>query len=102
MFIKTSPIPVLTAKEPKDRLAEFYQKLGWDDTSYLEPNLVKITEEDWLYLLDAELTHAKSIITDMHEVNVRIGVGMMWANTGPSGDGQTPGMVELHPEWMRT
>jgi hypothetical protein len=99
-LVKVS-IPALTEKEPKDRLVEFYRKLGWDGVSCLEPDLVRLTEEDWLNLLEAEFNHAKTVVTSLSEIDVCVGVGMMWANFGPSGDGQTPGMIELHSGWMR-
>lgn len=95
------PIPVLTEKEPKDRLAEFYRKLGWDGVSCLEPDLVRLTEEDWLDLLWAEFNHATAVVTNLSEIDACVGIGIMWANIGPSGDGQTPGMVELHSGWTR-
>lgn len=99
--VKTVSIPRLTERDPANRLKEFYQKLGWDGISYLDPGLVKLTEEDWAILLKTEIDHAGTVVTGISEIDVRIGVGMMWANTGPSGDGQTPGMVELHPGWTR-
>ncbi|MCL6477071.1 MAG: hypothetical protein K6T65_01520 [Peptococcaceae bacterium] len=99
--METVQIPQLTEKEPADRLNEFYRKLGWDGVQQLEPNLVKLTEDDWTTLLGAEITHAKTVITDMHEMDIHIGVGMMWANIGPSGSGRTPGMVELYSGWVR-
>jgi len=95
------PIPDLTEKEPKDRLTEFYRKLGWDGVCCLEPNLVKLTEEDWMNLLETEFNHAKAVVTSLSEIDVCVGVGIMWANFGPSGEGQTAGMVELHSGWTR-
>jgi len=95
------PIPAVTAREPQDRLVEFYRKLGWDGKKTIEPSLVKLTESDWMALLEAEIEHARTVFTDMHEQDIRIGVGMMWANVGPSGGGRPPGMVELHPGWVR-
>ena len=99
--MKTVQIPQLSEKEPLARLKEFYRKLGWDGVKELQPNLVKLTEEDWRALLGTEIDHAKAVITDVHELDIRVGVGMMWTNIGPSGGGQTPGMVELHSGWVR-
>ncbi|MCL6557576.1 MAG: hypothetical protein K6U74_02010 [Firmicutes bacterium] len=98
--MKTVPIPQLTEKDPYPRLMEFYRKLGWNDEMIIKPNLVNLTEKDWLALLSAEIEHAKVTVTDIHELDVHISIGMIWANIGPSGGGQTPGMVELHPGWL--
>jgi len=93
------PIPTLTKNRPGERLTEFYRKLGWDEKSVLDPTRVKITERDWRDIISNEIAHAKAII-DINELDIRVGIGMLWTNTGPSGGGKTPGKVELHPGWI--
>jgi len=78
-----------------------YRKLGWDGEKVVDPSRVRLTEDDWLAMLGKEIEHAKTVITGVHEIDIRIGVGMMWANIGPSGGGRHPGMVELHPGWVK-
>ncbi|WP_073239196.1 hypothetical protein [Desulforamulus putei] len=98
--VKILPIPTLSADSPGERLTEFYRKLGWDGEAILDPVYVRLTEEDWQNLMIAEVTHAKAVITNMNESDIIVGMGMLWANIGPSGGGKTPGMVELHPGWV--
>lgn len=98
--IKIVPIPTLSADNPGERVKEFYRQLGWDEKTTLNPACVRLTEEDWRDLITAEIVHAKAVITDASEVDIRIGIGMLWTNIGPSGGGKTPGMVELHPGWV--
>lgn len=98
--VKLVPIPELTAKEPAERLVEFYRKIGWDQQKTLDPSLIKLTEQDWKQMLEAEQAHAKAVHPEIHETDVYVSVGMLWMNSGPSGGGQTPGIVEIYPGWV--
>ena len=98
MMIK--PIPELTESNPVDRLKELYRKLEWDGEKVVDPSKVRVTEEDWSTMLGEEFEHAKAVL-EAHEIDIRIGVGMLWTNIGPSGGGRHPGEVELHPGWLK-
>ncbi len=99
--IKLAPIPTLQVKEPVERLIEFYHKVGWDKQKTLDPSLVKLTEQDWKQVLETEQAHAKEVYPEIHELDVYVGISMLWMNSGPSGGGRTPGKVELYPGWVK-
>jgi len=98
--MKIKPIPELIESQPYARLEELYRKLGWDGKKDVDSSKVRLSEDDWLAMLSREIEHAKTVITGMNEIDIRIAVGMLWANMGPSGGGKHPGMVELCPGWL--
>jgi hypothetical protein len=97
--MKIVNIPTPTAADPAERLVEFYLQLGWDGESELDPTLVRLTREDAVALLDAELQYARKSRPDDPTAMARI--GLLWMNWGPSSQGSTPGKVELHPGWFK-
>ncbi|RJO61957.1 MAG: hypothetical protein C4542_05240 [Dehalococcoidia bacterium] len=99
-MIKTAPIPALTAKEPADRLEEFYRKIGWDGEMTVDPSKVKVTGDDYQRILEVEREHARKIYTKLSSSDIACGINIFWCNSGPSGSGKTPGMVELHAGWV--
>lgn len=94
------PIPELTAKLPNERLMEFYEKIGWDRQCTLDPMKVRITRQDHMKLYENEMEHALKEIKDASPSDIKLSVGFLWMNNGPSCEGETPGMVELLPGWM--
>lgn len=99
--IKTVPIPELTAEKPADRLVELYRKLGWDENSVLNPTKIKVSESDYQRLLGKEKAHAKTVFPEIPESEIVYGINVLWLNSGPSGSGNTPGMVEMYEGWER-
>lgn len=97
--MKIVNIPTLTAVDSAERLIEFYLQLGWDGKSELDPMLVRLTREDAMALLDAELQHARRLRPNDPIAMAQI--GLLWMNWGPSCQGSTPGKVELHAGWMK-
>ena len=100
-MMKTMPIPKLTAKNQADRLVELYRKLGWDDKkTYVDPCKIRLTESDYQHLLREEEEHAKTVFPEIPEPDIVLGINMLWMNSGPSGDGKTPGMIEISEGWL--
>ena len=100
--VKTVPIPELTAEKPADRLVELYRKVGWDEkNAIVDPCKIRLTESDHQRLLSQEKEHAKKAFPEIPKLEIAFGINMLWLNTGPSGGGNTPGMVELHEGWER-
>jgi len=97
--IKLKPIPTLSADLPGDRLVEFYRLLGWDGRSEVEPTKVRLCQQDWQKLVEAEIEKAKQLYPDLSPIEVNLAIGLLWVNKGPSCCGGTPGMVELLPGW---
>lgn len=100
--METRPIPELEAVNPEERLVEFYQKLGWDGKAVVDTSRVRLTLEDWMCLIENERQFARNQADGDSAVVAKAGLkaGLFWMNYGPSGDGQTPGRVELLPGWL--
>lgn len=99
-IVEKVSIPELTEKLPGDRLIEFYRQLGWDGKGEIDPNKVKLHASDLQRLYIREIEHARSVYPDASPVEINLTIGMLWTNKGPSGYGNTPGMVELYPGWV--
>lgn len=91
-------IPELTKTDPAERLVEFYKKLGWDGEVTVFVTKVRMTEEDWLKLVEQEMARVE--IDHSPKQPFRERVGLLWMNRGPSGSGTHPGKVELHEGWL--
>lgn len=98
--IRKVPIPELTAEEPGERILEFYKKIGWDGQSVIDPMKVRVTREDHTNIYLREVEHALNTIKDVSPADIKLGIGFLWMNSGPSCEGETPGMVELLPGWI--
>jgi len=95
------PIPELAEELPGDRLVEFFRRLGWDGKRGVDPALVKLHEADWRRIVGEEMERAKETCRGQASPSeIAVGVGFLWMNWGPSGGGNTRGMVELHPGWI--
>lgn len=65
---------------PYQRFVQFYEALGWDKASLLNPVKIKLNQKDWTSLVTNEMRHAEKL--GMTGVEV----GFLWADRGPSAD----------------
>lgn len=95
------PIPVLEEEHPAERFKEFYRRLGWDGKKIVDPTKVKMHRDDFTRLVQAEMERAYHCWPDVPRSQLALEIGFLWMNSGPSSDGETPGMVELLPGWQK-
>jgi len=66
--------------DPFQRFVQFYELLGWDKETQLDPRQIKLNKNDWIKLIDNEMQHAKKF-------NIpAVSVGFLWVDRGPSID----------------
>ncbi|MGI9951960.1 hypothetical protein V3F56_06300 [Moorellaceae bacterium AZ2] len=95
------PIPALEEEHPAERLIEFYRKLGWDGKKIVDPTKVKMHRDDAIRLVQAEMERAYQYWPEVPRSQIAVEIGFLWMNSGPSGNGEVRGMVELLPGWVQ-
>ncbi|MGH2331795.1 hypothetical protein [Thermoanaerobacter mathranii] len=65
---------------PYQHLVQFYEVLGWDKASPLNPIKIKLNQKDWENIVSNEMRDAEKF--NMSSIEV----GFLWTNRGPSTD----------------
>ncbi|UZQ84260.1 hypothetical protein [Thermoanaerobacter sp. RKWS2] len=65
---------------PYQRFVQFYEALGWDKTSPLNPLKIKLNQSAWTRLVSDEMRRAEKFNMSTLEI------GFLWADKGPSAD----------------
>ena len=87
-------LPDIRGRHPSNKLMNFYRDLGWDGKQEIEPMNVVINEGDWIKVV-------KKMESAGMTKDERIGVGLMFANRGPSGSKKVKhGRVKLLKGWV--
>lgn len=70
--------------DPYQRFIKFYELLGWDKETVLDPTQIKLNKDDWMELVTNEMRHASKF--NIEAVNI----GFLWVDRGPSTDEKVP------------
>lgn len=80
---------------PYQKLAKFYELLGWNKENNIDPTKVRLNEEDLEALIKNEMENAKRFGL------TAIDVGFLWLNKGPGGDKDIEkGTILLKDGWQ--
>jgi hypothetical protein len=83
------------ALDPYQKLVKFYELLGWNKESNIDPTKIRLNKEDLEMLIENEIENAKRFGLTAVEV------GFLWLNKGPGGDKAVEkGTILLKDGWQ--
>lgn len=85
------------------RLMNFYEELGWDGESNINPDLVIMNNDDWKKRVEKEREIYENQVAESEE-DLKEGdkaIKYLWLNKGPAGLDEIPkGKVRLYKGWQ--